>query len=301
MTLIVRLIDDEKSVFVAHLVEHGRIGIMTRPDGIEIVTLYHLQIPAHMLHIHDRTCHGVGIMAVDTAEFDGLTVDLEYVSVDFHFPDPNPVRNDLPVRLKDDGVEIGILAVPQVRIIDCKGSTPAQSKAFDHFFLRVQDSDSNRDLQVQIGSSDRNLGAYCPGQEIRLFRFSCFLPGFRTVCGACFFRVTSTDRCAFPVLRVLLPADFRVDKIVENALSRPAHQVDIPEDSRHAEFVLVLEIASIAPFQDKYGENIFPFLQGISDFKLGKSMGDLAVADIVSVQPDVKTGINTFKLQESPG
>ena len=91
------------------------------------------------------------------------------------------------------------------------------------------------------------------------------------------------------------------DGIVPEKMLRPLHKVDIPENAAGAEFVLILQIAAVAPFQDQHGQGVLSLPQLTCHFKLTQCMGDLAVADIITVQPQVKTGIYALKFQKSPG
>ncbi len=92
-----------------------------------------------------------------------------------------------------------------------------------------------------------------------------------------------------------------IDKVVVNALLGPFHQVHIPENAAHAEFVLIFQVASVAPFQDQHPEKILPFPDLVGHIKLTECVGNLAVAHIFSVKPHIKAGIHPFKFQKRPG
>ena len=74
VTFVICFINDHKAVLVTELIEHGCVGIVGGTDRIEIVFLNHLQIPLQMLQRDHRAGDGVGIMAVDTTELNGVAV-----------------------------------------------------------------------------------------------------------------------------------------------------------------------------------------------------------------------------------
>ena len=45
-------------------------------------------------------------------------------------------------------------------------------------------------------------------------------------------------------------------KVIADAFFWSCKQINIAENAAHAEFVLILEIASIAPFQHQYGDDV---------------------------------------------
>ena len=86
-------------------------------------------------------------------------------------------------------------------------------------------------------------------------------------------------------------------KIVADAFFRAGQQINVTEDTAHPEFVLVLEIAAVAPFDDKYGERIFSVAYHSGDIKFTRGVGDLTVADKAAVQPYIKAGIDALEIQ----
>ena len=301
MALVVRLVDDKKAVAVAHLIEHGGIGVVAGPDGIEVVPLHHLQVSAHVRDIHNGARDRVGVVPVDTPELDRDPVDLQDISRHADLPDPDLLGDDLALRLQIQGVETGILAGPQVRRLHGDHRfLPEQG--LRHFLSGgVHKRRRDRKLPAQVLRPDGDLRPKGFGNTSRGSRAHVFpFPAIRRI-----FPHTVFCRGGFsaPGLLSLLcfPRDLRVDKIVKQALLRPAHQIDIPENTRHAELVLVLQIAAVAPFEDQDCQEVFTLLQEIRHLELGQGVGHLAVADIDPVQPYIKTGIHTLKLQKGPG
>ena len=74
--------------------------------------------------------------------------------------------------------------------------------------------------------------------------------------------------------------------------------IHIPEDTREAEFILVLQITSVAPFEDEHGQKVFALLEKIRDIEFRSIVRYLAVADVGSVEPHVEAGVHSLKVQE---
>ena len=90
-------------------------------------------------------------------------------------------------------------------------------------------------------------------------------------------------------------------KIVGHHALRALEQVHVPDNARHPEFVLVLQVGAVAPFEHQHRQDVLPFPQGLGDVEFAGGMGDLAVADVPAVHPDVEAGIHPFKVQVRPG
>ena len=86
-----------------------------------------------------------------------------------------------------------------------------------------------------------------------------------------------------------------MDEVIPQVALLPAQDVHIPEDAAHAELVLVLKIAAVAPFQDQHVHLVVSGLDIIGDIKFTCGMGNLAVAHKPAVQPQVEAGIHALK------
>ena len=90
----------------------------------------------------------------------------------------------------------------------------------------------------------------------------------------------------------------RLYDIVLDPVSRPVQKIDVPEDPGEAELVLILQIASVAPLKNKDRQKVVSLLNELRHVELRRVVGDLAVADIGPVQPDIEAGINPLEIQE---
>ena len=81
--------------------------------------------------------------------------------------------------------------------------------------------------------------------------------------------------------------DFRRDPIILHRLFRPLQKIDIPEDTAHPELILIFEIRTIAPFQDKYGNRILALFYHVCHIELARCMGHLTVSGIHALKVQV--------------
>ena len=91
--------------------------------------------------------------------------------------------------------------------------------------------------------------------------------------------------------------DFRRDAVILHRLFRPLQKIDIPEDATHPELILIFEIRTIAPFQDKYGNRILALFYHVCHIKLARCMGHLTVSGIGAIHPYIKAAIHALKVQ----
>ena len=91
--------------------------------------------------------------------------------------------------------------------------------------------------------------------------------------------------------------DFRRDAIILHRLFRPFQKIDIPEDTAHPELILIFEIRTIAPFQDKYGDRILALFYHVCHIKLARCMGHLTISGIGAIHPYIKAAIHALKVQ----
>ena len=219
-----------------------------------------------MLHADDGAGHGVGIVAVYTAELDGSSIQEYLHPIYFDLPDAHSVGDDLVLALDEHGVEIGLLGIPQGGLGNVQDSLMgivADMLLRGHFggvdqtILSVQQpNDSGNTL---TGEGEANADS----------SFILFLLGGH--------------------------------EVVPHMVLRTLDDVYIPEDAAGAELVLILQVAAIAPLQHQNGQSIFALTDLISHIKLAGGVGDLVVTHILAVEPDIQAGIHTLKVQVSLG
>ena len=72
----------------------------------------------------------------------------------------------------------------------------------------------------------------------------------------------------------------------------------IAEYPRQAPHVLAFQLAPVAPFKHHNGNFITSVFKEIGYVEFGCHMADLAVANFLPVDPDIKTGRNAFEIEE---
>ena len=70
MAFIVSFIDDEEAVFVAELVELGRVGIMACPDAVHVMLLHEQQVLLYLVQADGKSGYRIAVVAVCAVEFD---------------------------------------------------------------------------------------------------------------------------------------------------------------------------------------------------------------------------------------
>jgi hypothetical protein len=86
------------------------------------------------------------------------------------------------------------------------------------------------------------------------------------------------------------------DKVIKNHGFWSSQNIDVPENSAGTKLILILQIAAVTPFQDQNSKMIRALLQVIGDIKFAGRVGDLTVAYIGSVEPQIKAGIYPLKI-----
>ena len=72
--------------------------------------------------------------------------------------------------------------------------------------------------------------------------------------------------------------------------------IDLSENSRKAEHILILKIAAVAPLDNDNIKNIFAVGKQICNVNLARAMADLAVSRKLAVDIEIKAGGNSLKI-----
>ena len=75
-----------------------------------------------------------------------------------------------------------------------------------------------------------------------------------------------------------------------------AEQINLTEDTRKAEAVLVLKIGAVTPLDNKHVKAVFTCGYVIGNIKFARAAADLAVADKLLVYEKIEAGGNTLKI-----
>ena len=92
-----------------------------------------------------------------------------------------------------------------------------------------------------------------------------------------------------------------LNPIVPDGLLRPLQKIYVPENAAHAKLILILQVGAVAPLQHQHCQRIVALPDKIRHIKFTGRVGNLVVAHIRAVQPDIIAAVHTFKNEMGPG
>ena len=262
MAFVVCFVDDHEAVLVTQLIEHGRVGVVAGADCVKVILLDHSQIPLHVLYADNRAGNGIGVVTVDTAELDGVAVQEHHVVLNVDLPEANAVGDDFVRGFQKQGVQIGLLGIPEDGVLHGQNCLMSKSATV----LEGLDSCGCHRLVSRIEDFDLGSSYVAVVSE------------------------TDPDSCLFLIQQ-------RGGEVIADAVLRTAQDVDIAEDARGTELILIFQVAAVAPLQDNDCQGVLAFLNSLGDVELGGGVGNLAVAQVLAVQPHVEAGVNALEVQ----
>ena len=93
----------------------------------------------------------------------------------------------------------------------------------------------------------------------------------------------------------IIPGKARGDTVVLQSLLRARENVHVPEYSRQAYFVLVLEIGAVAPFQHCGGDTVVPLFQKRRDVELLHAVGHLGITHEFPVDIEIHAAVHALE------
>ena len=262
VAFVVGFVDDHEAVLVTQLVEHGRVGIVAGTHGVEVILLDHPQVPLHVLNADDGAGNGIGIMTVDTAELDGASVQEYHIVLNVDLAHTDAVGNHFVGGFDQQGVQVGLLRIPQNGVLDHKhglvGVSTAIFKSFyrggsNSFILSVQNLDLGSSHIAVVGKPNPD------GSSVLI--------------------------------------QLHGGEVIPDAVLGAAQDVYIAEDTGGTELILVFQVAAVTPLQDHNSQGVLTFFDAFSDVELGGGVGNLAVAQVLAIQPYIEAGVHTFEVQ----
>ena len=98
--------------------------------------------------------------------------------------------------------------------------------------------------------------------------------------------------------RIKIIGDIAFDKDVIKSLFSAREQIDLAENSRESEAILILKISAGAPLDNQHAEGVLAADREVRDVKFARAVRDLAEADELSVEPDIEAGIHALEIQK---
>ena len=211
-------------------------------------------------HMVERCCRaeeGMTVMSVDALHLYLLAVEVEHLILYLDMLEAYMLSDDLVTAFYNEGIEGGCFIRPE------RGCFCEKLK----FALSVN---SYRTLSHSLACGRKELEGNV-GLTGKLY--GCFDNALRIACIEYGKRVDISD----------------MDRLSEE-------EVYLSEDTRESEFILVLEVGAVAPFEYYHLKGIDAFLEVIGYVALGGHMAYLAVAGKSVVDKEIEAGVNAFKI-----
>ena len=93
----------------------------------------------------------------------------------------------------------------------------------------------------------------------------------------------------------------RMHEHVTNRMLGTVQQIHVTEDAAHAELVLILLIAAVAPLQHQHGQRVHAVLQHVGHIELAGRMRHLRIPDELAVHPHIERRIHALEIQVRAG
>ena len=276
--LDVRLGNDVDSVLVAEIVPEMVVGIVARADHVDVVALEEKDVLQHL-----RTRDGVTsvwrrLVAVHALHLHRDAVEKNLAVLHLDAPDARLhsalIRRSVVVLLLDDEpVQVRRLCGPELRRIEVRrqcGSHVRSVRRHRHGLRR----EGNDLLAVRVVYRRRHLRR----ADLSAVRAAC--DGDRRLRG-------------LEVVR-----DIVVYAEIAKLGLRHGVERDVAVDAAEAPRILVLHVRAVRPAVRLDGDRVFTGLQVLRDVELGGEAAVLAVADLLSVDPEVESAEHAVESDE---
>ena len=188
-----------------------------------------------MLPPDRRAVHRIGFVAVDAPEFDWGAVERHDAAGYADLTEPHPFADEFPVCFHKQRIQIWRFRVPKEYRTDLHTGFCASVRII-HQCLYRQD----RRVRNGVSSDARRI-------IIQLQTDRDGLPG--------------EGKKDLQLRRTQILRELGCDHIIYDVLLRTPDQIDIPDNPGKPEFILILHVGTVTPFQDKDSQCVFPFLQ----------------------------------------
>ena len=206
--------------------------------------------------VHGGANEGITVVAVDAPELDGLAVDQNHAVFNADIAHTHGLGNDFAAAGEHKGIQAGIFGAPEAHIVH----TDVDGAA--------------------VGAAAGNGVAHGIVQLVVHRRVAVFIIHFNV----------HADVAGGVALGKL-----GMYKIIPDMARVAAQDVYVAEDAGHAQLVLILKIAAVAPLQHQYAEGVLALMDEFGNIEFTGGMGNLAVAHKAAVQPQIETGVHAFK------
>ena len=118
--LDIALINDIQAELIAQLVEIRAVGVVAGAHGVDIVLFHQAQVAQHLVIGHGKAVHGRAVVAVRTAELDGLSVELDDAVFDGHLAHAHGGGEFFHLSFQRQVIKVRRLGVPELGRVEHK-------------------------------------------------------------------------------------------------------------------------------------------------------------------------------------
>ena len=255
----VGLVDDIEAELVAQLEKARVVRVVRGPHRIDVVTLHHQEVRAHVIERNRIAGKGVRFMAIHALALDRAAVEENRRVPDLYPPESYRGSSELALVFQHETIEARLFGRPELGPCDRKAEDPRPRKLARALL---------DDIPVGIAKDRAHRDRASRPREIDL----------------------AVDLAGGEVF--LEPS---ADEIIADVCCAPRQEVDLAEDAGQAPLVLIFEIAPVTPLQNQDGDPIPSALQVAPDVELGGRMAHLAVTDETPVDPEVERGVHALE------
>ena len=274
----VRLIHQVEAVAVAEFIPLRAVGVVARPDGVDVVLLHDPDVPDHGLPGDHLRPLRIELVAVHPPDEDGLVVHQELSSLDFHPSEADGALENLQAPAltvfqgDQEGVELGLFGAPE-------------------------EGGGNGEIHGQRGLLPSLEGLHREGGK------GCALPlGVSQLQG---------DLRRGGEGPQVLQHDLSADAPLAQVFGEVSLQGEIPHreggtgdeadpslDAADPPHVLALQVTAVAVAEDLHGDRVLPGTEMRRDPELRRSLAVFAVTHEAAVDPEVEGRVGPFHLDE---
>ena len=110
--LNIRLVNDVKSVFFAHLEETRVVGIVRGTNGIYVMLLHHFEVEHHILNRANVSRKRIRVVAVYALDFYHSVIEFECAVDNLALTESDGFGNIFTHSVDEEGVKLGAFSIP---------------------------------------------------------------------------------------------------------------------------------------------------------------------------------------------
>ena len=123
VAFIIRFSDHHETITVAELGKTRVIGIVTGPDGVDIVFPHHGQVTEHLFKGNGEPGDRIAVVTVDAAEEEGTLIEFHNPVMHTDGTETDHLGDHFAAAGERQGIEVGMLRIPEHGRIDLQGKS----------------------------------------------------------------------------------------------------------------------------------------------------------------------------------